>query len=121
MTTDLPKKVTTDLPKKEKSDEPETNPFEERKRTEDFLNSLILQLSDYILVVVDNLSWQKQKFIYEVTKDRYDKSNNPFTEVFIIHNLKHIKIMSTLMDQWKVSFLFQKKKSSFIKSTSNRK
>jgi len=99
--TQTPVIMTTDLPKIEKSDESETNPFEERKRTEDFLNSLILQLSDYILVVVDNLSWQKQKFIYEIIKDRYDKSNNSFTEIFIIHNLKHIKTMSTLMDQWK--------------------
>ncbi len=62
--------------------------FEKHKLVEDLLNSLIISLSDYLIIVVEKLSRYDQEFIQQVCKERSKRSE--FKEVFIVHNLRTV-------------------------------
>jgi len=70
--------------------------FQKKKKTEDFITSLILKLADYMIIVVDGLSWQEQQMIFNVSKHRYDRGHDQYSEVFVVHNMKNITSLPDL-------------------------
>jgi HSP20 family molecular chaperone IbpA len=71
--------------------EEKSQPFTEQKKLEDFLGDLIVDLSDYVIIVVNDLTWQDQEFIWKVAQKRYRKRHERYAETWIVHNLRNCK------------------------------
>jgi tRNA A-37 threonylcarbamoyl transferase component Bud32 len=65
------------------------NPFSRKTQYDDFLKDLIVELSDYVLYVVGDISWKDQELIINLARQRIKKRNERFSEVWVIHNLKN--------------------------------
>lgn len=60
------------------------------KKTEDFLNSLIMALSDYVIIVIGQLRYQDQVFIKRIM-DIKNKFNPHEKHVFVVHNFREFE------------------------------
>jgi len=72
------------------SDESVQNFFSMKKKTEEFLQMLVFQLAEYLVIVVEGLSWPEQQLIYKCSRARKDERKSQFAEVFVIHNMKNV-------------------------------
>jgi len=71
--------------------EESSQPFIEQRRLEEFLGDLIVELSDYVLVVVTDITWQDQEFIWKVAQRRYKKRMEKYAETWVVHNLRNLR------------------------------
>ncbi|KAL9657537.1 hypothetical protein ABK040_000964 [Willaertia magna] len=71
---------------------------EERKKLESFTQEILLNMSHFILIVVNQMNWEEQQLLYELLYKR-DSSINPTTgksrktTFIVIHNFKDCETM----------------------------
>ena len=63
--------------------------FRDKSQTENFIQNLIIDLCDMMLIVVGHLTFREQKLINKIVKEIQSKSNKKTSQIYIIHNLVH--------------------------------
>ena len=107
---------------KDDKDNKEYQKFKDKSQTKNFIQNLILYLSDMFIIVVGKLTFNEQKFINRIKNDMEALKTENKEQIFVIHNLLNFHkinqvekyISNTLMKV--VSFNIKKEKDSIRKN-----
>ena len=66
--------------------------FRERRATELFIRDLVVQLADFLLVVVNDTTVEEQYFLHTLLRE--DKSH--YKQFYILHNFKDVTSLKQL-------------------------
>jgi len=65
--------------------------FDQKNQTEEFLNEIVLHLSDYVIFVVNNLTRPDQQLLNQQVKKRDEIKNKKYKGIWLFHNYKDVK------------------------------
>ena len=61
--------------------------YKDKTQTENFIQNLIIYLSDMILIVVGKMTFNEQKLINKIKKELEENDDEKENTIYIIHNL----------------------------------
>ena len=68
--------------------------YKDKTQTENFIQNLIIYLSDMILIVVGKMTFNEQKLINKIKKELEENDNEKENTIYIIHNLMNFQTKS---------------------------
>ena len=71
----------------------------DKKSTELFLHDMVFELSDVMIVVVNELTWIEQEYI-QTLYHRLKNSNKPYRHLYVVHNFMHLREEEDLRKLW---------------------
>ena len=92
------------LPEKSPAGGGHSKIFAERKQSGLFVQDLILELSDIIIVVVGDMGLEDQEYLFAIIRERESVSKQ-IKEVLVVHNLAHINNKLETVEAFAVKFL----------------
>mmetsp|Transcript_12957 Transcript_12957/g.14348 ORF Transcript_12957/g.14348 Transcript_12957/m.14348 type:complete len:659 (-) Transcript_12957:41-2017(-) len=77
----------------------------EKKTTELFMQDLIFDMSDVIIVVVNQLTFHDQEYL-SVLRDKLKQSEKEFKKIYVVHNFHDVTTEPDLLTMWRKYVLF---------------
>ena len=68
--------------------------YKDKTQTENFIQNLIIYLSDMILIVVGKITFNEQKLINKIKKELEENDDEKENTIYIIHNLMNFQTKS---------------------------
>ena len=98
--------------------------YKDKTQTENFIQNLIIYLSDMILIVVGKITFNEQKLINKIKKELEENEDKKENRIFIIHNLMNFQTKSQVQKHIETNLLksasFTFKEMPYVQITENK-
>ena len=98
--------------------------YKDKTQTENFIQNLIIYLSDMILIVVGNITFNEQKLINKIKKELEENEDQKDNRIYIIHNLMNFQTKSQVQKHIETNLMrsasFTIKDQPYVQVTKNK-
>jgi hypothetical protein len=98
--------------------------YKDKTQTENFIQNLIIYLSDMILIVVGKITFNEQKLINKIKKELEENEDQKDNRIYIIHNLMNFQTKSQVQKHIETNLMrsasFTIKDQPYVQVTKNK-